>query len=415
MFIKLIKNNYVFSLLTKFILVFFGVINSVLINRYLGPSLKGEYAYVLNIVNIIVLILNLGIYQSYPYFKRKGIENMKQKYFNIFLFQFIIYFTIGVLISLVFKRYDYTIICTLIPLMVLANQLNFITLIENINLRNMINIVNTVFYTVSLFIVFVFVPQNFFSVIALLYVKDIVIISSVISKFKLKLNIKNIDFSLLIKLIKFGIYPMLTILLITLNYQVDIIILKIFVDFEQIGYYTVGVGLANQIWLIPDAFKEVLFSKTAAKDSVEDIILSLKINLYVCLIIVIFILIVGKPLIVLLYGIQYINSYNVTVIIFLGIIPMIFFKLINVLFVAKGKQKLSFKILVVAVTVNIIGNYIFIPLYGINGAAITSVISYSVCGCFFLYKFMKEFNLNLSDVLLINENEIKRIKRFRHR
>lgn len=409
MFKRIIENQYVFSFVTKSIHVFFGVFNTVFINRYLGPDLKGEYSYLLNIVNFLVLILNLGIYQAYPFFKRQNIEEIKQKFFNISMFQFLIYMVLAIILSLVVRSRNYTIILTLVPVMVLSRQLSFIVLIENINLRNFISICNEVFYTTSLLIIFIFAPKNYMYIVGLLYVKDVIIIIAILISFKLKVSAKYMDFSLLASAVKFGIYPMLTMLLITMNYQVDVIILKVFVSFEQIGYYTVGVGLADKTWLIPDAFKEVLLGKTARKDAIEDILLSIKISLYICLAALVLIIVLGRQIITLLYGNAYAQAYMVTVTIFAGIIPMLFFKLINTLFLAKGKQKFSFCILLIAVAMNVAANFILIPYMGIIGAALASVLSYSICGFVFLYVFMRENNIKPGSVFLMKKSEINLI------
>jgi O-antigen/teichoic acid export membrane protein len=395
--------------MTKVIHIFFGIFNTVFINRYLGPALKGEYAYLLNIVNLLVLVLNLGIYQAYPFFKRKNIEEAKQKFINISMFQFCVYIVLAVILSLVMKSGNSIIILTLVPVMVLSRQLNFIVLIENINLRNFIAICNEVFYTSVLLIIFFFAPKNYMYIISLLYAKDIITILTILFSFKSRVSFKYLDFSLLRDTVKFGLYPMLTMLLITMNYQVDVLILKWFVSFEQIGYYTVGVGLADKTWLIPDAFKEVLLGKTARKDSIEEILLSIKISLYVCLASLVFITVMGREIIVLLYGNEYVEAYRVTVTIFAGIIPMLFFKLINTLFLAKGKQKFSFNVLLIAVVTNVIANFILIPYMGITGAALASVLSYSICGFVFLYIFIKENSIKVSSVFLIRKSEISLI------
>ncbi len=409
MFKRIISNKYIFSFMTKVIHIFFGIFNTVFINRYLGPALKGEYAYLLNIVNLLVLVLNLGIYQAYPFFKRKNIEEAKQKFINISMFQFCVYIVLAVILSLVMKSGNSIIILTLVPVMVLSRQLNFIVLIENINLRNFIAICNEVFYTSVLLIIFFFAPKNYMYIISLLYAKDIITILTILFSFKSRVSFKYLDFSLLRDTVKFGLYPMLTMLLITMNYQVDVLILKWFVSFEQIGYYTVGVGLADKTWLIPDAFKEVLLGKTARKDSIEEILLSIKISLYVCLASLVFITVMGREIIVLLYGNEYVEAYRVTVTIFAGIIPMLFFKLINTLFLAKGKQKFSFNVLLIAVVTNVIANFILIPYMGITGAALASVLSYSICGFVFLYIFVKENSIKVSSVFLIRKSEISLI------
>lgn len=408
---KIISNKYIFSLITKILLVFLGIFSSAFINRYLGPTLKGEYAYILNIINLIVLILNLGIYQSYPFYKRKSIENIKQKYFIIFVLQFIFYLLIAIMLSILLANDNiYYFIFTLIPFMILSNQLTFLSMIENINLKNKISIGNQVFYTLILLIIFLFTQQNILYLIAILYLKEIALIIRTITKFDLKFDLSCINVYLIKNSISFGLFPMLTMLLINMNYKFDVIILNLFVDFEQIGYYTVGTGLASIIWIIPDAAKEVLFSKTTKKDSIEDITLSIKINLYISLLIVLMIIILGKLLIMVLYGTEFLNAYMVTVILFLGIIPMIFYKLIYTLFLAKGKQKISFNILLISVLLNIASNFFFIPTYGITGAAIASVMSYTVCGGCFLYIFMRDFNIRLRDVVILNKGEFEKLK-----
>ena len=86
------------------------------------------------------------------------------------------------------------------------------------------------------------------------------------------------------------------------------------------------------------------------------------------------------------------------------------------LFNARGKQKVSFWILLLSVIINIVMNFIFIPVYGIIGAAFASVLSYSVCGLLFTYIFMREFNVKIHHLVLIDRNEILRLKRvFQHK
>ena len=162
--------------------------------------------------------------------------------------------------------------------------------------------------------------------------------------------------------------------------------------------------------MIPDAFKDVLFSKTSRSDAIDDIKMSIKVNLYISILIIISIALLGKPIIQILYGSEYLPAYSVTVIIFGGLIPMIFYKMIISLFNARGKQKLSFWILLLSVLINVVMNFILIPLYGNIGAAISSVVSYTVCGVVFTYIFMKEYNIKVSEILIIDKDEFNRIK-----
>lgn len=409
--INLTSNKYIVSLYTKFMLFFMGIFSSVFINRYLGPTLKGEYAFTLNIINIVVLILNLGIYQSYPYFKREFGEDIKSKYINLVFVQFLIYMIIAISVSLIFQDFQLTIISTLTPLMIFTKQLNFIALIENVNVRSKLNIGNQLFYVLFLLLIYIFAPQDILYIFILLYLKDLLIILRIIKKFKFRISLSKIDKQFFISTIKFGVFPMLSALLITFNYNIDIIILKLFVGFKDIGYYSVGISLANQVWLIPDAFKEVLFSKTAKNDAIDDIKMSIKVNLYISLIIILGVALLGKPLINILFGPEYLPSYSVTVVIFAGLIPMVFYKMIVSLFNVKGKQRLSFWILLLSAVINISMNFALIPHFGIIGAAAASVLSYSVCGIFFTYIFMRDFNVQISQLFILSKDEMHRIRK----
>ncbi|TCT12853.1 putative polysaccharide biosynthesis protein [Natranaerovirga pectinivora] len=411
---KILKNSYAFSLITKVTLVFFGVLNTVFINRYLGPELKGQYEYILNIINIAVLILNLGVYQSYPYKKRTDDQgDIREKYFAIIIVQFLAYVVISIIVSASVKMLEVTFMTMLISIMILTKQLMFISMIENINLRNLLNIGNQILYTIMLLIVFIVAPQNIYYLFVVLLLKDILIITRIIRSFSFKLSKRSFDFKLLVDATRFGFYPMITALLITMNYRFDIIILRSYVEFSQIGLYTVGVGLADKLWIIPDAFKDVLFAKTAIKNSIDDINMSIKINIIISVFMITFIAIFGKPIIKFLYGEDFIAAYSVTIIILIGIIPMLFFKLINTLFISVGKQKISFIVLLISVILNIIGNIVMIPIYGIVGAAYASIISYFICGISFLLYYSRIFNVKLWDILIFSKCDINRIKVFK--
>lgn len=411
---KIFKNEYIFSLITKLSLVFFGMLNTILITRYLGPELKGQHGYILNIVNILVLILNLGIYQSFPFNKRRNIkENLINSYYTVFIVQFILYLSISLIIAFFTNNTELILVFILVPTMVLVQQLQFISMVENVNLRNIISIGNEIFYTLLLIIIYLSTSPNIYFIFIALFLKDLVIISRFIYSYRLKFEFKEMDRKFILETLQYGFYPMLTGLLLTLNYRLDVILLRNYVSFSQIGLYTVGVGLADKIWIIPDAFKDVLFSKATKKDSIADLTLSIKINLVICLLLLFVIVSFGEFLIKILYGIEFIQAYSVTVIILVGIIPMMFYKLIYTQFIADGKQKTPFFLLLLSVLANLIGNYILIPLYGINGAAIASVISYAICGFLFLIIFMYTYNIRLSEILFFKKEEMYRLRFFK--
>ena len=412
---RFMKNDYINSMINRFIFIFINLLTSMIISRYLGKYYLGKYSYNTNLINIIILFLGLGISELYPYYKKNKVKNIKEKYMDIFMLQFIVVFSFILFIKIFVIKSLELLVAMLIPIMLLNNQLKSLTLVENLKARNKMMLISNMFHTVLLICCLLIRENQYILVMLLLYIREIICIIFLIKKFNLKFSIKYIDIDLIINTIKKGIFPMLCALGVTFNYKVDLIILKWFTSYDLISLYSIGVSLANMAWIIPDAFKEVLMAKNVKDDSDKNIIFSIKINIYILIVILICMILFGKLILFVLYGREFIDSYLVTIIIFVGILPMIFFKIINTFYIVNGRQKYSFKIIWISVFINIIMNLVLIPKFDIYGAAISSVVSYSMCGFIFLYNYSKERDNHMKDFFVISVEEknnlIKTLKR----
>lgn len=409
--IRMNNSEYYSTIISKFLIVFCGFLNTILINRFLGPELKGEYSYLINISNITVLFLGFGIGQAYSYFKKRKEDKSKEKFITLFFLQLIIYSFSFILIIestfLIKLLFIYTI------LTIFYNQLVFFAIVENINLRNRLAIFNTCFYTFLLCFLQLLFQQDIILLFIIIIIKILIDIILIIFKYRIMnfVNVKAINFLFIKKVLKFAFFPMLSSLLITFNYNIDIIIMKNLISFTEIGYYSVAVNLASMMWIIPDAFKEVLFKRTANEDCIQEIVKSIKVNFCIALIVIVGFAFIGEIFISLAYGEQFTKSYFPSLILLVGTIPMIFFKLINTLYIANGKQKYTFIILFIATVINIILNCFLIPSVGIIGAAISSVISYTICGLVFLNSFCKDYNINMSSIFILKKQDLIQLRR----
>ena len=206
---------------------------------------------------------------------------------------------------------------------------------------------------------------------------------------------------------------MLSGLLIIANYKIDIIMLNYMnVSYYEIGLYATGLALAEYIWLIPEIFKDVIQKRSATENAVESINFSTRISTTIIIIIFIGILLFGKPAIGILFGRDYIDAFEVTIILFIGVYSMIYYKIIGTLFIADSKSKQYFLILLAGSVINIIVNLGLIPKLKIIGAATASVISYSLIGILFLMLYKKYYNVKIKDVLFIKKHDIEKIKSF---
>lgn len=414
---KIINNEYLFSVFAKVAGLFIAIVVSVLTARFFGTELKGVASVVQNDVTLYSVFLGLGVYQAYPFFRKQN-PDVFPVYLNNISSLFLIYETVAVIIAtFMFINNINTylaIAIIIIPVAVYIKQLNYIVLIENPKRRNM----NSLLISSSeIFVIgglWLFWEANVVTAIG--YYCVIELFNLTLSFINLRINPLTIRFDItqICKYIKFGFVPMLVYLCMTVNYSVDIQMLKLFktVSYSDIGIYSTGVSLASKIWLIPDAIKDILLSKLVKGKKEDEVARVLRINLAVCALSIVLLLIFGKPIVSILYGKQFENSYYVMILMLVGIIGMIFYKMVYSYNISQGKRVINLIFLGTAAVVNIMGNLFFIPLLGIWGAGIISVLSYSICGMCFLIYFHKVSKIPYHKLVIIQPEDFKAIKSF---
>lgn len=407
---KILSNIYILSTFKKFNVIIFGVISTALLNRYLGPAGKGEYAYLLSISNIMVVLFNVGINMSYPNFKRRGDKEYLQIFQALSILEFVLMLIITVLSYLVTGNTKIFIVLLLTTVGIFRLQLNYYNLIENIKGHTIITILSSMISLLLIITMFQLTTANLIYAYTVYILKDIFNIVLSLKNLKSRIHSHHFDLSTWKEIILFGLVPMYTTLLISINYKIDVILLSTLgVNISLIGLYTVGVSLAEYGWLIPDIFKDVMINKTAIKDDIKNMSFSLRISSSMMMFIFIGLVIFGKSILLLLFGAEFTGAYAVTVIIFFGIYSMIYCKIIGTLYIAKGQWKFYSYVLTVSVISNIVLNFIFIPSWGINGAALASVVSYTIAGAIFLIDFKKTYSLKYSELLFVTKNDIKKM------
>jgi O-antigen/teichoic acid export membrane protein len=126
-----------------------------------------------------------------------------------------------------------------------------------------------------------------------------------------------------------------------------------------------------------------------------------------CSIILIF---TAKYIILFLYGEEYFDSIKVLQILLPGVLILTIFKVLNMDLAGKGKPWVSMKAMLPALIINIIMNYLFIPKYGANGAALASTISYSLAAIVFLVLYSKEVKFSIHDIFRYSKADLEVIK-----
>lgn len=386
-----LEKRYWFAIISKILVVSISLLVSIFINRGLGVELKGEYTYIINLVELLYIILCFSLGQTYSTFKKKMGEKIDTTFVILTLAHSITVLIAG-LIIVQFVNADNGYAIVILTALSIANMnFSMLAVIKDSVKRNAIVTVSNIVYLLLLVLLFVIDRFSLTNVLICYGINELINISAFIKEYKLfsfkqpmlKSEIKNIYSTALITTV--------AVLLISINYKVDTLMLRNMAGKYNLGLYSVAVNFSSMYLMIPDAFKEVIFGDSTAKDfSKKTALNAIRVSFIVAGIIVIGFAVFGKFAIKLLYGVDYVPSYATTLILFIGSISMIFFKILQPIYIADGKQKKAVVFLACSGVFNIVANYFLIPIYAHNGAAIASAISYTVCGLLFMLDYMKE-------------------------
>ncbi len=187
-----------------------------------------------------------------------------------------------------------------------------------------------------------------------------------------------------------------------LSFNIDSIILAFIVGTTAVGVYTASYRFLNILVVLPSVYVMSVFpvlsdfyisSKNSLKITYET---SLKYLLLIAIPIAIITTLTSKDIINIIYG----NSFDASIIclqILIWSVPLLFITYVfRVLLISINKQYLLLKITIVAMLINIILNFIFIPKYSFVAASIITVLTefiIFILGYHFISKFFFKINI----------------------
>lgn len=396
---KIVQQMWNSTIILRVFTIACAFISNIFINRALGISLKGQYTSIYAYANFIQLVCNLGICYAYANIRNKYAQQAKFIMCTIVWGQAALLFLATLISTIISSNAVWTMLIA--TLLICDNQLVFLAVIDDILSRNKILVWTSVLYVVLTGIAFLLFKNNLNIIFICLIFKLIVEIFWVSCRFKyFTIKPKLLSRGILKTVLKIGIPTAVLAVLISCNYNIDIFLLNLMkCDDTQIGIFGVAYTLTNMLWVLPDAFKELVYNKSANKASEKIIVSLIIINIIICIVICIGFAIFGRLFLEIVYGREYVQAFPTTMILFIGVIPMVAFKLIHPIYVNEGKSVMVVKLLVASIVCNLVSSLFLIPRFEALGAAFASVISYMVCSILFVRRFAKDYEITREDVL----------------
>ncbi|MBN2790223.1 MAG: oligosaccharide flippase family protein [Candidatus Delongbacteria bacterium] len=416
------KKNISFDFITKIINIFLAFFTSVIIAKSLGPKELGYAKFLILTLSAFAQFGHIGIIDATSYFQRKSKHSLEQIFKVNFTFLFIISFLIsGTLVILkyfgiIFNDYSFLIITLASIALIFFTFLNNLLYATFVSKEKIIQVNKITLYS-SFLIIFIYIVLwltgnlNVTTYLIVFSLKSV--ISCIMMKKSINIKFKFLfDLRIILEEISYGIVVYFGALFIYLNYRMDQWLIKFYIDDTSLGLYSVGVGIAEMILLVPMSVINPLRARLYNLDvnSSEYRMLTaktLKFSLYITLLISIPVYF-GVNLISseILYGAKYQDSVEVVKILLIGILFLTFGKVGSHYFVIKGKPFIHLATAFLVLSVNFVLNIYLIPVLGINGAAWASTASYSIFGLSYILMYVIKEKFTVRSIFVIERKEI---------
>ena len=227
-----------------------------------------------------------------------------------------------------------------------------------------------------------------------------------------KLNLSRWRFNkkIALSLLKDSWPLILSGLVVSVYMKVDQVMIKNMLNGEEVGYYAAAVKLSEAWYFIPVAltnslFPAIVYAKKVSKEFYNNRMQKLyDILAWMAIAIAVPVSIFSSEIISIIFGNEFQSAAPVLTIyvwagvaVFLGVASSQY--LIN-----ENFTKLSFSRTFIGMVLNILLNFILIPKYGIVGAAIATLISYSIAvfSMILFPKTKKQFFMMMKSLLFVN-------------
>ncbi len=425
------SKNSIITFLTEILIFIFGFIILVIITRILGPEKKGIYSLILLVPALIINFGSFGIGNANVYFigsKKYKIQDIASNSlllavilggFLIIVFWILIHFEFfknfihfGQLPSL----YLWIVVLS-IPISLLFSFFQNIVLgTGKIKNYNMIRILQNTLWLVAVFLLLVIFKRGVFGAV-FSYIFSIFGVAIFTIALVRKITKFHFSFNkgLLKELFNYGGKAYIANTVSFLNYRFDMFLIVLLLNpaiaVASVGIYSIAVAIAEKLFIIPGALSTVLFPTVSsmnngseANDLTSKVVRHTFFIMFISSLLLFFL---AKPLITIVFGSSFASAALPLMILLPGIVAFSIGGVIAADLSGRGKPQFAIYSSLACLITNIILNIIFIPKWGISGAAFASAISYWMDTIVVLIAFLKISKKPLAEVLLVNKEDLK--------
>ncbi|MCX6267882.1 MAG: polysaccharide biosynthesis C-terminal domain-containing protein [Bacteroidetes bacterium] len=203
-------------------------------------------------------------------------------------------------------------------------------------------------------------------------------------------------------MIKLGLVNAIAIFIMQLNYRLDILMLKKLSSLEEVGFYSLAMQIAEQLWHIPYAIESIVLSRSANTNDdkfVHRTVASIfRVSLLIGLVSGLFIFFIAPVLVPLIFGQAFVKSVAMIQVVLPGVLVLVGFRILNSRLTGMGKPQIAIYTFMPALVINFILNLFLIPRYGGIGAAWSTNVSYAIGSVIFIFLYARMVKMPLREI-----------------
>jgi len=383
------------TVVSQVLILLLGTGTSVLLARLLGPEGKGIYALALLFPTLVARLINLGIHQATVYYAAQGRHSLKDILGTNVAFATgfgMLGILVGLVVVLLFREsafpgvaQSYLLIgLAMIPLNLLFNySIGLLLGARRFGLTNLTEICRALMNLVLIGVVLWGLGKGVYGALIATAMSWFVVDALLL--FGARKVVGGISFGFpsgyAKKALLFGIQAHLGSILMFLNFRLDFFLINTFLEPTALGLYSISVAVAEQLSLVSLAAYRVLLP-TVATDEVErkraeltPLVARIVGGLTALAAILVFFF--SSLIVKLLFSTSFLPAVQPLQLLLPGIVALSISRVLASDIAGRGRVILNTYVAALAVVVNLTLNVLWIPKYGISGAALASTVSYS--------------------------------------
>jgi O-antigen/teichoic acid export membrane protein len=208
--------------------------------------------------------------------------------------------------------------------------------------------------------------------------------------------------------LRFGTRAMPITLSQLLNHRLDQLLMVPLVSRRQLGLYAVAVTISGIAGMLASAMHTVLYPKVAAGEDIS-IAGALRRGLFAVACLSLLLAVVSPIFLPVAFGRAFGDAVPMALILLVAAVPLAGVTILSAVFTAGRRILLAGMSEIVSLGVTVIGLLLLLPSLGGIGAAIVSLVAYTVNFCWLLAIARRDYGGHIGDYLVIRRAELSEL------